>query len=121
MFDLICPKYNTKYKFVGNEHEYPFTLSNSAFAKIKEAMEQSREFLPSNTFKGNWLAMDINNVKSLYRSSEWHDWLLYCFPTLVCSQFEDTHVQKGFFKLIRGIALSLKFEVTASDIKEINE
>lgn len=117
---MFCPKYNLHFKYCGNESKYPFELSSAAFVSIKKSMEVSRQLIPAGTFKGSWLAMEPNNVKSVYRSAEWIDWLLYCVPTLILSQFQDRDVVTGFLNLIRGISLSLQFEIATNDLEEID-
>lgn len=117
---MLSPKYNQHFKYCGNENQYPFELSNSAFVAIKKSMDASRPLIPASCFKGSWLAMEPNNVKGLYRSAEWLDWLLYCLPTLILSQFENPQVSDGFLNLVRGIALSMQFSITSADIKEID-
>lgn len=120
VFSMLSPKYNQHFKYCGDELKYPFELSNAAFVSIKKSMELSRQLIPAGTFKGSWIAMEPNNVKSVYRSAEWIDWLLYCVPTLILSQFQDRDVVKGFLNLIRGISLSLQFEITTNDLEEID-
>ncbi|KAI8058904.1 hypothetical protein BDF21DRAFT_456040 [Thamnidium elegans] len=120
VFSMMSPKYNSHFKYCGNETEYPFQLSNSSFEAIKKSMESSRSLIPASCFKGSWLAIDQSNVKQLYRSSEWLDYLLYCVPTLIISQFKDLRVITGFLSLIRGISLSLQFRITQKDLEEID-
>ena len=121
IFSMISPKYNQHFKYCGNEDAYPFELSNNAFNAIKQSMDASRQLIPASSFKGSWLAMEPNNVKGLYRSAEWLDWLLYCLPTLILSQFDDANVSNGFLHLVRGIALSLQFSINEKDISEIDK
>lgn len=121
VFSMLSPKYNLHFKYCGKETDYPFELSNNSFTAIKKSMEGSRQLIPASCFKGSWLAMEPNNVKALYRSAEWLDWLLYCVPTLIVSQFDDTVVIDGFLNLVRGISLSLQFRITEDDIKQIDK
>lgn len=121
VFSMLSPKYNLHFKYCGKETDYPFELSNTSFTAIKKSMEGSRQLIPASCFKGSWLAMEPNNVKALYRSAEWLDWLLYCVPTLIVSQFDDTVVIDGFLNLVRGISLSLQFRITEDDIKQIDK
>lgn len=120
VFSMMSPKYNSHFKYCGNEKQYPFQLSNASFEAIKKSMEGSRSLIPASCFKGSWLAIDQSNVKQLYRSAEWLDYLLYCVPTLIMSQFQDAKVISGFLSLIRGISLSLQFRITENDLKEID-
>lgn len=121
LFEMISPKYCESYKFVGNQKEYPFSLPKQAFDDIKKSMEQSRQFIPASSFKSSWLALDVSNVKSCYRSADWMDFLVYCIPTIIVSQFEDVEVRNGLLNLCRGIALSLQFSITENNLKEIEK
>lgn len=118
---MISPKYCDLYKFSGNEPAYPFSLSKSTFIDIKACMDASRSLIPASSFKGSWLSIELNSTKSLYRSADWLDFIVYCVPTLIASQYQDASVRKAFLDLTRGIALSLQFNITESDIKEIEK
>jgi hypothetical protein len=121
VFSMMSPKYNSNFKYCGNEDKYPFQLSNASFEAIKKSMELSRPLIPSSSFKGSWLAIDQSNIKQLYRSAEWLDYLLYCVPTLIISQFQDKKIITGFLSLIRGISLSLQFTITEQNLEEIDK
>ena len=121
VFDLISPKHNKAYKYKKNEHQYPFELSPKALIALAQCTTNSRHLIPAASFKGSFLELDINNARGLFRSADWHDWLLYCFPTLVCSQLSDKYVRDGFLSLVRGIALSLQFSVNQTTLKEIEQ
>lgn len=121
IFEMIAPKYSKQYKYLGNESEYPFELSNHAFDALAKSVAYSRQLIPASAFKGSWIKLDVNSSKSLFRSSEWHDWLLYSFPTLVCAQYDNPIIRKGFLCLVRGISLSLQFQITQENLKEIEK
>lgn len=118
---MISTRYNKPYKYLGNESQYPFELSNNAFVALAKSVAASRPLIPASSFKSSWLPLDQGNAKFLYRSSDWHDWLLYSLPTLVCSQYDDPVICKGLLSLVRGISLSLQFQITQDNLKEIEK
>ncbi|KAI9329148.1 hypothetical protein BD770DRAFT_432719 [Pilaira anomala] len=121
LFEMISPKYSESYKFIGNQKEYPFSLPEQAFDDIKKIMKQSRQFISASSFKSSWLALDVSNVKSCYRSADWMDFLVYCIPTTIASQFEDIEVRSSLLNLCPGISLSLQFSITEKNLKEIEK
>ena len=121
VFSMICPKYCDTFKYCSNESLYPFSLTKQDFIDIKICMEESRRFIPASSFKGSWLSVELNSTKSLYRSADWLDFIVYCVPTLIASRYNNSEVKNGLLNLSRGIALSLQFNITEENIKEIEK
>ena len=119
IFSFISPKYCETYKYNGCESQYPFSLTKQQFHEIKLCMDESRKFIPASSFKGSWLAIELNSTKSLYRSADWLDFIVYCLPTLIASQYENNQVTTALLNLSRGIALSLQFNISEKNIQEI--
>lgn len=121
VFSFISPKYCDTYKYTGFENQYPFALTKQQFIEIKVCMDQSRKLIPASSFKGSWLSIELNSTKSLYRSADWLDFIVYCVPTLIVSQYRNFEVQNALLDVVRGIALSLQFSISEADIKEIEK
>lgn len=109
LIDMIMPKYAGDYKFVGNEENYPFQLTNQAVDKMKNAVNTARrKYISSSAFKGSFFGFDPRNSKSIYRSVDYIDFLEYNL-LLYAPLFENTQVQDGISCLVRGVKLSLQF------------
>lgn len=121
VFSIISPKYCDTYKYTGYESQYPFSLTKQQFLEIKACMDESRRLIPASSFKGSWLSIELNSTRSLYRSVDWLDFLTYCVPTLIASQYENTEIKNALLNLSRGIALSLQFRITEENLMEIEK
>jgi hypothetical protein len=118
-FDLLSNRYNSGFKYFGNENLYPFQLSNSQFDCLKVGMEKSRLLIPAGVFQGSCHPVNPLNVKGLYRSVDWIFWFIFIVPTLVVSLFDDASIRTAILALTRACALSLQWEVSKADIEEI--
>lgn len=118
-FDLLSPRYNTGFKYFGNEPAYPFQLSNSQFDCLKVAMQTSRLLIPAGVFQGSFHPVNPMNVKGLYRSVDWIHWFIYIVPTLVVSLFDNAEIRTAILALTRACALSLQWEVSKANLEEI--
>ena len=121
IFSMISPKYCDSFKYCSNEHLYPFSLTKQDFIEIKSSMVESRKFIPASSFKGSWIPIELNSTRSLYRSADWLDFIVYCVPTLIASKYNNAEVRNGLLNLSRGIALSLQFNISEKNIKEIEQ
>lgn len=119
MIEMISPRYNAPYRYIGNDQLYPFTLSNAAIDAMRDAVNNSKHLIPSNGFKGSFIGFDPRNSKSIYRSSDYIDFLLYNL-VLYCPLFEDTAAGDCIACLIRGISLSLQFSISTQDLREMD-
>lgn len=117
-FDMISPRNNSRFKFVGNEDMYPFGLDSSDFNRIKISMDDSRSSIPAD-FSGSFNGMNLDNVRSIYRSVDWIAWLVYIVPTLVAPMFRTRAAVHAFIALSRGIQLSLQWSISESNVKDI--
>ncbi|CAO3623086.1 unnamed protein product [Mucor hiemalis] len=118
IIDMISPRYNKMYKYVGNEDAYPFFLSNQSIEKMRDAIDRSRNFIPATAFKGSFYGYDPNRSKSIYRSSDYIDFLQYNL-ILYVPLFEDSNVGDAIACLIRGVCLALQFSISTEDLNEI--
>lgn len=118
--DMISPRYNQAYKYVGNEDEYPFVLSNNAIDIMRDAVNSSRYLIPSAAFKSSFYGYDPQRSKSIYRSADYIDWLLYVLP-LYAPLFDDKRVADGISCLVRGISLALQFSISEDELQEIED
>lgn len=116
---MISPRYNSNFKYYGNESEYPFQLSNIHFECLKIGMQSSRMLIPTGGFQESFKPVNPLNVKGLYRSVDWIDWFLYVVPTLVVSLFDDLTIRNAILALTRSCSLALQWEVTNEDLEEI--
>ncbi|CEP15948.1 hypothetical protein [Parasitella parasitica] len=119
VFDLIAPRYNASYKYIGNESEYPFQLAPVDFEAVKLSMAESRKYIPAGAFQFSFKPMDMQNVKSLYRSVDWIQWFIYVLPTAVVGLFDDENVRTALLGLSRALALALQWETSKNDMTEI--
>lgn len=120
LMDMISPRYNQAYKYVGNEDEYPFVLSNNAIDIMRDAVNSSRHLIPSAAFKSSFYGYDPQRSKSIYRSADYIDWLLYVLP-LYAPLFDDKRVADGISCLVRGISLALQFSISEDELQEIQD
>lgn len=119
-FDMVSPRYNDGYKYYGNESAYVFELCKDDFTRMKEGVNSSRRFIPTGVFQGSWQGVDPSNVKSMYRSVDWIEWFIYVVPTLLVPCFKNKELQKAVLGLVRGCALSLNWEITTTDLYDID-
>lgn len=119
LFDLISPRYNTSFKFYGNESIYPFQLSNAKFDCLNTGMQKSRMYIPAGEFQGSFHPVNPLNVKSLYRSIDWTTWLVFVVPTLAVGLFDDADLRVAILALTRACSISLQWAVSKNDILEI--
>lgn len=117
-FDMLSPKLNTRFKFDGNEDTYPFALETADFTRIKTAMDDSLRAIPAD-FSGSFAGVNLDNVRSIYRSVDWIAWLVHVIPTIVAPLFHAREATTGFIALSRGIQLSLQWSISESEVKEI--
>lgn len=120
MISMISPKLCGPYKYVGKENEYPFSLSNQALDAMRDAINDSRSLIPGSAFKGSFMGFDFRNSRSIYRSSDYIDFLQYHL-FLYAPLFKDKKVGEAITFLVRGVSLSLQFSITAKDLKDIDE
>jgi hypothetical protein len=118
-FDLLSSRYNTGFKYFGNELAYPFQLSNQQFDCINVAMQKSRLLIPAGVFQGSFQVVNPLNVKSLYRSLDWCQWFIYIVPLLVVPLFDDQSVRTAILALTRACALSIQWEISKAEVEEI--
>jgi hypothetical protein len=116
---MISPRYNSNFKFIDNEEAYPFQLSNLHFRCLNLGMVNSRQYIPTGAFQGSFNPVDPSNVKSIYRSTDWIEWLVYIVPTLVAGLFENAETRRGVLGLSRGCALAMQWVVTKDNIQEM--
>ncbi|KAL9539149.1 hypothetical protein MBANPS3_010440 [Mucor bainieri] len=115
-FDLIARRYNKNYKYAGNESAYPFELSNVDFSCVKLGMQQSRPMIPAGAFQGSFHPIDMSNVKSIYRSVDHIQRLIYVVPCLVVGLFGDPELGAVVMGLSRACALATQREVPKADM-----
>ncbi|CEP16958.1 hypothetical protein [Parasitella parasitica] len=101
VFDLIAPRYNASYKYIGNESEYPFQLAPVDFEAVKLSMAESRKYIPAGAFQFSFKPMDMQNVKT------------------VVGLFDDENVRTALLGLSRALALALQWEISKNDMTEI--
>lgn len=116
---MISPRYNSMYEYIGNENEYPFFLSNKSIDAMRDAINNSRHLIPSSAFKGSFFGFDPQRSKSIFRSSDYIDFLQYNL-ILYVPLFEDKRVGDAIACLIRGVCLALQFSISTQDLKDIN-
>ncbi|CEP14481.1 hypothetical protein [Parasitella parasitica] len=119
VFDLIAPRYNTSYKYIGNESGYPFQLAPVDFEAVKLSMIESRKYIPAGVFQFSFKPMDMQNVKSLYGSVDWIQWFIYVLHTAVVGLFNDENVRTALLGLSRAVALALQWKISKHNIAEI--
>ena len=119
-FDMVSPRYSDPYKYYGRESEYIFELGRNDFVSMQSSINASRQYIPTGTFQGSWQGVNPANVKSLYRSVDWIEWFLYVVPTLLVPCFRDTELRKAVLGLVRGCALSMNWEITTTDLNDID-
>lgn len=114
LMDMISPKYNQAYKYICNESEYPFVLSNTAIIAMRDALNSSRHLIPSSAFSASFKGYDPQNSKSYYRSVDYIGWLRFVLP-LYIPLFEDRDVADEIACLVRGVCLGLQFSISTDD------
>lgn len=117
IIEMISPRYNTPYKYIGREDLYPFELTNPALDQMRDSVNKSRAFIP-NAFASSFIGYDFRNSKSIYRSSDYIDFLKYNLILFV-PLFADIRVGKAVSCLVRAVCLSSKFSITDEDLQEI--
>ncbi|CEP06796.1 hypothetical protein, partial, partial [Parasitella parasitica] len=60
-YEMISPRYNANFKYIGNEAAYPFQLSNLQFQCLGVAMTNSRQYIPTGAFQGSFNPVDPSN------------------------------------------------------------
>lgn len=118
-FDLLSSRYNSSFKYHGNESNYPFQLSNLQIDCLNQGMDKSRVLIPAGVFQGSFKSVNPANVKGMYRSVDWIDWFIYVVPTLLASLFDDRKIRDAILALTRACALSLQWVVTKDEVEEI--
>ncbi|KAG2209274.1 hypothetical protein INT47_005566 [Mucor saturninus] len=117
-FDMLSPKLNTRFKFDVNEDTYRFALETADFTRIKTAMDDSLRAIPAD-FSGSFAGVNLDNVRSIYRSVDWIAWLVHVIPTIVAPLFHTREATTGFIALSRNIQLSFQWSISESEVKEI--
>jgi hypothetical protein len=81
-------------------------------------MDESRKDIPTH-FNSSWKGINFANSKSIYRSIEWIEMLLYCAPSIISPRFKDQETTIHVNKLIRASLLAIQWEISEENLKEI--
>jgi hypothetical protein len=93
-------------------------LSNNDLEIVKKSIDKSTQDIPTR-FNSNWKGVNFANSRALYRSTDWIEQFLYASSSLITPRFKSKEAAKNVNKLIRASLLSLQWEISGSDLREI--
>jgi hypothetical protein len=87
---------------------------------VKESLDASAKDIPTqfnSTFKG----INFHDSRTLYRSVEWTEHFLYSVPALISPRLKDTDAAKNINKLVRASLLAMQWNISPSNLQEIEQ
>ncbi|KAI9325957.1 hypothetical protein BD770DRAFT_432846 [Pilaira anomala] len=110
LFEMFSPSSNERYKYEGNEHLYPFSISKDQYKAVQHAINSS----PNGSFAGQ----SFDNQKGNYRSVDWISWLVHIVPLLI-APFCPPDCKDAISVLCHGLQVSLQWCITSEDLHDI--
>jgi hypothetical protein len=96
---------------------YTFTLTKNQVEMIGEYIEDNRSNIPSG-FIGNW--QNLVASRAGMRASDLADFMVFAIPNIVAPMFENELVKKALLDISRAVELALQWELSSSDVDEID-
>lgn len=96
---------------------YPFFIDKHTMADIGNAIEATRQYIPVK-FEGSFLNI-IKQTRGT-RAVDLGDFLLYLVPTLIVPRLGTRDAQRAVLKLVRGCAISLKWDLSFDNLNEMD-
>ncbi|KAI9324817.1 hypothetical protein BD770DRAFT_450216 [Pilaira anomala] len=115
---MFSPSSNERYKYEGNEHLYPFSISKEQYKAVEHAINSSSKYIPAGTFSGSFAGQSFDNQKGNYRSVDWISWLVHIVPLLI-APFCPPDCKDAISALCHGLQVSLQWCITPEDLYDI--
>jgi hypothetical protein len=116
-FNLISPQNNEKFKSSSDEYTFDFQdvfRRAKPMEKISDHINMSRINIPTS-FQGSW-----DGLQGFNRAVDWLDYLLYAIPTLVVPRLKHQRSKKAIMDLVNGCAIALQWNITQTDLENMN-
>ncbi|KAI9326852.1 hypothetical protein BD770DRAFT_456604 [Pilaira anomala] len=118
LFEMFSPSSNERYKYEGNEHLYPFSISKEQYKAVQHAINSSSKYIPAGTFSESFAGQIFDNQKGNYRSVDWISWLFHIVPLLI-APFCPPDCKDAISELCHGLQVSLQWCITPEDLYDI--